>query len=320
MRKIASYFLAVALVVGLSLGSSSARSMSASDSLLQSLPDGGFVFIADIDRVVRSSFWSTLTSENRIRKGLDDLQYDIAKIGLRLEDVHAVAAVFSALGKGDPVVVISGSFSPSDMLARLRADTELRLTMERYKNFDVYEARKLTKPGADRNNESVSFVFYDANTASVGSAGGVRASIDARLGARPNITQNAKLGSVMAQNYAAPIRFAIDMNRASGSALRTGQIEAFDFSAIKLIFGTVDFTSSVDIHATLRSDAAEAARAMADQLNGLLGMARAFIGSSSDPKRAPIAELLKTVSVSYSDTDVKIIGSVTSEMLTQFLR
>lgn len=317
MKKMVFAMLAMVLAVSAGLSSISARVAPSGDQLLQSLPDGKFVFVADLSQVTRSAFWSAISSENKIKGGLDSMQSEMAKAGLRLEDIHAIAAVFPAFARGDSVIAISGSFNPADLIARIRANTDTSVTSEKYKNFDVYEVTNTNKAGA--NTGSTSLAFYDSNTAVIGKAASVRASIDVRTGSRPGIVQNAKLGTAIMQNSAAAIRFAAEMTPSTTSGLRAGQFP-LDLSSIKLVFGTVDIASNIEISATLRSDSLEPAKAMADQLNALLGMARAFLGSSTDPKMAPIAEALKSVTVSLAETDINISGNITPEILSQLLK
>jgi len=317
MKKLSFAVLAMVLAISAGLGSISARVAPAGDELLQSLPDGSFVFIANLTQVTGSSFWSTISSQGKIKSGIDDMQGELAKAGLRLEDIHTVAAVFPALAKGDSVIAISGSFNPSDLVTRIRANSRTSVTSEKYKGFDVYEIANVNQTGA--NNKPTSLVFYDSNTAVIGKPAGVRASIDVRTGAKPGIVQNTKLGTAISQNPAAAIRFAAEMTSSTTAGIASGQFP-LDLSSVKMVFGTVDVASNIEVNATLRSDSLEPAKAMADQLNALLGMAKAFLGSSNDPKMAPIGEVLKTVTVSLVDSDVKISGNVTPEILSQLLR
>lgn len=317
MKKTIFAVLIVILALSAASSSISARVAPTGDELLRSLPDGGFVFVINLNQVTQTSFWTTLSSQNKIKHGIDDMQSELAKAGVRLEDIHTVAAVFPTFGKSEPVIAISGVFNPADLVARIRSNPKTTVTSEKYKDFDVYEVANTNETGASNNRTS--FVFYDSNTAVIGKAASVRASIDVRTGAKPGIIQNAKLSSAINQNPAASIRFAADMNASTTERLRAGQFP-LDFTSVKLIFGTVDVATNVEINATLRSDSLEPAKAMADQLNALLGMGKAFLGSSKDPKMAPIAEALKTITISLAETDVKISGNVTPEILSQLLR
>ena len=108
------------------------------------------------------------------------------------------------------------------------------------------------------------------------------------------------------------------MTSALASKLPTGQMG--DFSSIKLIFGGVDVTTAIDLNATLRNDTAEHARTLASQLNGLLDMARGFLGASKDAKMASLVEALKSVTITGNDIDVRITGNLPMEVLAQLLR
>lgn len=317
MKKLSFAVLAMVLTVSIGLSSSSARVTPVGDELLQSLPDGGFVFVANLTQVTGSSFWLTISSQGKIKNGIDELQSELAKAGLRLEDIYSIAAVFPTFARSEPVIAISGAFNSADLLARIRSNPKIVVTSEKYKGFDVYEVVTANQTGA--KSGSTSLVFYDSNTAVIGKAVGVRSSIDVRTGAKPGILQNAKLGTAISQNPTSAIRFAAEMTTSTTAGLASGQFP-LDLSSVKLIFGTVDVASNIEVNATLRSDSLEPAKAMADQLNGLLGMAKAFLGSSNDPRMAPIAEVLKTVTVSLVEADVKISGNVTPEILSQLLR
>jgi hypothetical protein len=102
------------------------------------------------------------------------------------------------------------------------------------------------------------------------------------------------------------------------SSLQSNTIPLPDFSSVNLIFGTVAVTSEVDINATLRSDTADHAKAMAAQLNSLISMAKGFL-SSSNPKTAPIAEALKTLTVKDNGGDVNISASLSKDVISQLI-
>ena len=134
---------------------------------------------------------------------------------------------------------------------------------------------------------------------------------------RPSIAQNTKLTEGLAATSGAAVRFALEMTSSLAGKLPTGQMG--DFNSIKLIFGSVDVTTAIDLNATLRNDTAEHAHALAAQLNGLLEMARGFLGAANDPKMAPLVAALKTVNITGSDLDVHITGNLPMEVLAQLL-
>jgi hypothetical protein len=49
-------------------------------------------------------------------------------------------------------------------------------------------------------------------------------------------------------------------------------------------------------------------------------MAKGFLSASGDPKTASIGEMLKTVTITSEETDVKISGHFPAEVLAQILR
>lgn len=315
MKKIS--FAALALVFAFSAGLSIVGARAHQTDLLQLLPDGKFVAVADMQRVTKSNFWTTLASENKIRKMIDDMQATFSEIGLRLEDLNALALVGSSSSMDSGVMAVSGAFNQANILANLRANPKVRLTFEKYRGFDVFE---VTDAIPDGKNDRVAFTFYDSSTAVVGSLAGVRTAIDVRAGERPSVAQNAKLNAALTQTSSAAVRFAMEMTPGVSNRLKTDNMPLPDFASIKLIFGTVEFTSAIEVNATLRSEATGSAKAIGDQLNSLLGMARGFLGVSGDPKMASLGEMLKTVSVTVEETDVKISGNIPAEVLAQLLR
>ena len=126
-----------------------------------------------------------------------------------------------------------------------------------------------------------------------GSLEAVRASIDVMTGARQSISRNVRLTEALAQNPAAAIRFALSITPAMTSALQSSELPIPDFSSVGLVFGTVDVSSGLDMNITLRTDTAEHANSVAERLNGLLGMAKGFLGAIADPKIAPISTALE---------------------------
>jgi hypothetical protein len=314
MKKIS--FAALAIVCALSLGLSRVGARATQSDLLHLLPDGKFVAVADMHRVTKSSFWTTLAAENKIKKVIDEAQSKLGEIGLRLEDLSALALTGSSSSTDTGVMVVSGSFNQDNILSGLRANPKVRVTAEKYRGMDVFEVRAALPDG---KNDRVAFAFYDSSTAVVGSLAGVRTAIDVRAGERPSVAQNAKLNAALAQTPAAAVRFAMETTSGLGR-LNSANLPLPDFASIKLIFGTVDFTSAIEINATLRSEAASQARSIGDQLNSLLGMARGFLGVSGDPKMASLGEMLKTVTVTVEETDVKISGNIPAEVLAQMFR
>ncbi|HKS42962.1 MAG TPA: hypothetical protein VJX74_20280, partial [Blastocatellia bacterium] len=239
------------------------------------------------------------------------------------------ALTFSGEGThNNPAVAVSGGFDQNDVLSRLRANPKVKLTSEKYKNYEIFSADsvKTSSDGQAKGGEfrhkkdDGAFVFYDSRTAVVGSPAAVRASIDTKLGARQSIAQNAKLIEAIAQNPSAAIRFAMTVTPSMTSGLKSSELPLPDFDSVKMVFGSVDVASGVDLIATLRSDTAEHAKSIADRLNGLLDMARGFLGASNDAKMAPLVSALKTVTVTGADIDVKITGNVPMEVITQVLK
>jgi hypothetical protein len=48
-------------------------------------------------------------------------------------------------------------------------------------------------------------------------------------------------------------------------------------------------------------------------------MVKGFLGSSSDPKMGPLVDAIKNISITDSNADVKVIGSLPKEALTKII-
>jgi len=325
--------MALGVSAGLKLASAQPEAQGGS-RLLRYLPDGNAVAIVDFQKIAGSSLWATINAQEKFKSAIDKAQSEMSDLGLKLSDLHSVAMVFPAAGMNSPAVALTGGFEQTDLLTRLRASGKVKLTSEKYKDFDIYSVRSIpatvpsknpsgTKPVSaslvTSTKDDTAFVFYDANMLVTGNLEAVRASVDVKTGARPAITQNARLMDALAQNRAAPIRFALALTPTMTSGLQSSDLPMPEFSSITLVFGTIDVASGIDLNATLRSDNAEHAKAIAERLNGLLTMARGFLGSMSDPKVAQIAEALKTVNVISADADVKITGNLPMDLLNSLL-
>ena len=336
MRKIGLLMVLMALTVVAGAKLSAARPSTPTSALLEALPDGTGVAVVDFQKIAGSSLWAAINAQEKFKSAIDKAQSEMSDLGVKLSDVHSVAVVFPAAGMNGTAMALAGGFEQTDLLTRLRASGKVKLTSEKYKDFDIYRARSIpatvpaktpsgTKPASagviSSPKDDTAFVFYDANMLVTGNLEAVRASVDVKTGARPAITQNSRLMDALAQNQnqSAAVRFALALTPAMTSGLQSSDLPMPEFSSITMVFGTIDVASGIDLTATLRSDNAEHAKAIAERLNGLLTMARGFLGSMSDPKVAQIAEALKTVNVTSADTDVRITGSLPMELLNSLL-
>jgi hypothetical protein len=331
MKKIVFSLLLMALIsAGAKLGS--ARVATTPGALLEGLPDGTAVAIIDFQKIAGSSLWATINAQDKIKSEIDKAQSEMANLGVTLSDVHTVALVFSA-GLNSPTVAVSGGFEQNNLLERLRTSPKISLTSEQYKGIDIYKARSVAAPDDSKGpsatkpartgrtsaaKDGTSFVFYDASTLVAGSSEAVRASVDVKTGARPGLTKNSQLSDALAQNPAAAIRFALTPTSAMTNGLKSGDLPV-DFSSIRLVFGTIDVGSGIDLSAALRSDNAENARSISEKLNSLLTMVSGLIGSRTDPRMTSIAEALKTVTITSVDADVKITGNLPMGLLDSLL-
>ena len=323
MKRIAfaAIVLALAVTAGIGWSSSAHPTPQVGSELLSLLPDGSGAVIVDVRSVTTSNLWTTLATQEKAREAIEKVQSEIGELGLRIEDVQTVALAFPMSGMKNITGAVTGIFNQSDLLSRLRADAKIKLTSENYKGIDIHHVRGVKSDNAGTDSgEDVSFAFFDSATIIFGNIAGVRASVDTRNGERPSIARNAKLAGALAETAPGAIRFALVMTPGMTNALQADNMPLPDFSSIKLIFGSVNITSGLDVNATLRNDTAEHAQAMANQLGGLLAMAKGFLGSSNDPKTSVIADALKTVTVNAADVDVKITGTLPGEIFAQVLK
>ncbi|HJQ71586.1 MAG TPA: hypothetical protein VKA70_21600 [Blastocatellia bacterium] len=317
MKRIAFMAIALALVLTAGIGRSSARPAAQGADLLRLLPDGSGVVVIDVQKVTSSSLWAVVSAKSPVKDVVQKIN-EMSDLGLSLNDFRSLAVVFGPTGPNNFTAAVSGTFNQSALLARARADQRIKLTSEKYKNFEVYNVTSANQ--AESRRHDLSFAFPDAGTVVAGTQAGVRASIDTLTGSKPGIAQNAKLTGAINSDPAAAVRFAIEMTPAMTGGLQSSEVPLPDFSSINMIFGGVDLTSGIGINATLRSNTAEQAKGLAERLNGLLAMAKAYMGSSSDPKMVALNDALKSVTINGADVDVKITGNLPMELLSQVFR
>jgi hypothetical protein len=312
--------LVIGLLLGLGLvapiGSTSATTTPAQfgGDPLELLPDGAAVAVINVKQIVASDVWSLVVGSSKLTHAIGKAQADLDAIGLKISDLGGVALAIPLGPNNNAVAAVSGSFNPATIIAKLKDTANVNVTSDKYKSFDVYRVVST----AANNHSDVSLAFYDNSTAIVGPATGVKAAIDVRAGDKPSMAKNATLDQVMAQNSSAAIRFAFVPPNGTLTSIQSEKVPLPDLSSINLIFGTVALTSSVDINATLRSDTSDHAKAISSQLNSLLSMAKGFL-SSSNPKMAPVAEALKTVTINDTGGDVTISASLSKDVITQLV-
>ena len=323
--------VAILMALGVSAGTKLTSSHSAAqpaDDLLRYLPDGHAVAVMDFQKITGSTLWATFSSQQRFKNTLEKAESEISDLGVKLTDVRALALVFHAANMSNPTVAITGGFDQNVLLERLRSSAKFKLTSEKYKGFDLYKVKSIAPAAPSKEQpeskralgtaalkSETALAFHDSNTIITGTLEAVRASIDVMTGASPSIAQNRLLAEALAQNPSAAIRFAISLTPTMTSALQSSELPVPDFSSVKLIFGAIDFSSGVDLNATLRSDTAEHAKSIADRLNGLLAMAKGYLGAAQNAKSAPLVGALNTVNILSVDIDVKITGSVPVDLL-----
>lgn len=337
MKKASFFATAMILAaIAVSVNSNLARAADQPADLLDALPDGSAVAVIDFQKITTSSLWAAINAQDRLKSTMENAQAELSRLGIKLSDVQTIAIAFTGSGFNNPSVAVTGGFEKSELLSRLGASGQVRVTTDRYRDFDIYNARSVASRGPSKDvdgrtrppgmktavaaipDDETWFVFQDARTLVVGAAETVRASVDAKTGVKPSIARDTKLMDALQQNSAAAVRFAVTITPGMTAALHAGEVPIPDFSSINLVFGAVDFASGIELNVTLRTDSGEHAKSIAASLNGLLSMVKGLT-LGADPKTLSIAEALKTVTISNVDADVKITGSISTDMLNRLL-
>lgn len=283
--------------------------------LLQVLPDSSGVIVVDVQRVLTSN----LFSQEKLQGLLAKAQNEVSQLGFQMSDVQTAAVAFPTAKLSDPTVAVSGTFNQTDILARLRDNSKVKLTSEKYKNADVHIVTETGKTETGKTS-SMAFTFVDASTVVAGPVASVRNSIDVRGGEKPSLRANAKLMDGLTQSASSAIRFALNVTPEMTKGLESSGLPLPSFSTINLIFGGIEMSNNITLNATLRNNTADSARILAEQLNSLFAMVKGLLGGSNDPKMGPIADALKTISIVNTDVDVKITGAVPAELIGQLIR
>ena len=313
MKRYAFQATALALTLTAVVGWAARPAANSSADLLQFLPDGSGVILVDFQKVTASGLWSS--GQKSIKDTLEKIEPGTSDL-INPTDLQTMAVAIQGLSMDNVVAVATGIFNQSAVLARLKADQKIKLSTEKYKNVEVHLASPVATPGS---KHEVSFAFYDTSTIIVGKSAGVRASIDTKLGERTSIAQNAKLTGALAEVPPSAIKFALVPTPAMTNGLQSNDFPFPDFASIKLVFGAVDLASGLELTATLRTDTGEQAKSIAERLNGLLSMAKGYLGAAGNSKLAPAFEALKTINITNTETDVRITGSVPMGLLNSLL-
>src|SRR5262245_23708902 len=246
--------------------------------LLQLLPEGNAVALIDVQRATGSAFWASISSQEKVRSTFDKMESAAGDLGVKFSDLQSIALSFR-LPDNEPAVAITGNFDQNSLLTRLRANPKIKLTSEKYKDYDIYRVDTVAQPASapvpdpsgsvkatpkkSNAGDSTSFVFFDSKTAVVGTKGSVRAAVDVKTGAKPSIAQNAQLIAGLSENPSAAVRFSIIMTPGLSGKIQTSEFPLPDFAGLKQVFGSVDLTTGIELVATLRNETAEQAKGMA---------------------------------------------------------
>src|SRR5215467_2696876 len=205
MKKTAILVAALAFVAG-AAGVGPQRAAAQSDDSLRLLPDGMGVVLIDVQSITSSDLWASLAEKGGASKVIGEFQSALGDLGLKLADLKTATVALPPSHSYGVVGIVTGSFVQDDLLARLRANPKVKLSSDTYKGVTVYRVDETTSSG---HKEDVSFSFGDAGTILIGSATGVRASIDVKTGEKPSLAQNQKITGALAELSGGAIRFAL---------------------------------------------------------------------------------------------------------------
>ena len=287
-------------------------------ALLQLLPNGEGVVTLDVQRVIGSELWALVSSQGRLKNLIGQAQSELGALGLETSDLKTAAIAVPGDGRESFVAVVTGRFNETGLLARLREDKRVAISSGDYKNVRVH---LLAQSGATGQAYSdIAFAFYDSGTLVVGSLGGVKAAIDVRAGDQPGIARNQKYAGVLEQLPAGAVGLALSPQPLLGHMPKDMPLPLPDLKNVNLIFGSVDVGSGIDLNLIFRNDTAEQGVSMAVNLKVLLKTATGVLKVAKKGKYAPVADALKTFSISNNGPDVKVTGALSKELFAQFLK
>jgi hypothetical protein len=298
------------LLIVLFADGGSARSGQPAADLLKVLPDRNGVIIVDVSRLLTSNFWSSLTSEQDTAVAARSFESGLNRLGVSMKDLNAAALAVRDIQMNEMVAAASGNFKKDEIVSRLKGNTALKARTEMHGGMEVITI--------DNPPEQIAITFFDPNILVMGKDAAVRSAIDASQGKTPSLVQNGKLQSALPANVEAPVRFAILTPPEIAGTLQSSSLPLPDFSAVRLITGTVEVTSLLNLNLTLRSDTTGDAKVIANQLNSMMNMARGLLGNN--PKNAALAETLRSVAITSAEADVKIAAIVNKEFFARMFR
>jgi hypothetical protein len=278
------------------------------DDPLALLPHGNGAAIIEFQKITASELWSALSTQSRLKDRLAAIERWMTTINIKMSDLRRVTLLIPSSGMKNLAAVLNGNFDREALLAWLQANP--KISSEKYRDREIYLV-------AGTRADQLAVSFHGSDAIIVGAASGVRLVIDAATGARPNLSGDEKLVSAINQSPQSPLRFALPFNPEMARALQSSRVPLPDFSSVNMIFGYADVASGANFALVLRNNNAEDARAMANQLSSILRMAIGFLGA--DPKTAPVAQSLKTVTINGDGADVRISGSLSNEALLSII-
>ena len=313
--------LVLSMVVGVVVlmfgqGSGHAQTISKPSDLYLLLPDGGGLLVLDGKRVAASPIGNSAEAQAKLNRLIEQLLSSVPDLGLKIADVNSGAVSVAAGGFKNPTIALNGKFTRTDLLARLKGEARIKLSSEKYKDLEIFNAVRVSETGT--TTSQVSFVFYDENTLVLGTNVAVRGSVDAKSGSSPHIGANTKLAALMGLSQEAAVRFALLVTPEMAKSLNSTQLPLPDFSTVSAAFGSLDVGTGINVNATLRSDTPAHAKGIAQRLTGVIGIARSLLGA--DANNAALVEGLKSISVTTVESDVKITGSLPLSLLSAELK
>jgi uncharacterized protein DUF3352 len=319
---IAILMLASVALVNRAMSSSTVEAVNvqAADQLFSAVPDSDAVASINVSQLYRQVQGLVSTKANvaaALQKQLDRI---VADTGVDIRALDYVVVGFS-LGSGkkiDPVIVASGRFNESQILASVAKSSKKQLNTETYKGIRIHSEQS---GGSGKSHHGV-VSFLDENTVAIGSAESIRLSIDTRTGNHPSAAQNTGLMAALGQaSGGASIRFAARVpeelrKQITGNDELGGMLKPL--SSVNQVSGSIDLGSNgLQANISLLTPSDQEAGDVVSLINNGLVFIRMAIGNS--PEGQKLASVLNGITNTQAGSAANITLTVPAELIQELL-
>lgn len=275
----------------------------ASGQAFSALPAGNMLATVDAGTLINQTIPTALEGspdqkakfeaelrEFQERTGVDPKQLKLMAISARMPE---------GAGKAEVVAVMTGTFDVERLKAALSKNpqTGAAIPTETYGDTTLYINRT--------GDEEMAVAVLDPTTVVMGSpAAAVRQAIDARADKTPDATTNADLFNAFKETRETGIiRFATAVPAGIVPGSVPGQA-AQPLDAAKYVFGSIDATAGIALDLTARTDSAEQAKPIYDQMTQYLELGKRQLAGNEQLKG--FETMLEKTTVTQADRDVKM--------------